>query len=141
MLTIASAVSCGLATAVTYPTKCKRLRATLPRPTLRRLHATFRGSEGLAWGHRILSSLPSQRNRAVPERLRMRWVVSGGSEGHYLRRDALPLGATREATEVIMAARESPQMVEEREKAEFQSSSGGAQESVQRPWWRRVFGS
>jgi drug/metabolite transporter (DMT)-like permease len=63
--------------AVTYPTKCQRLRATLSSPTLRRSPATFRGSEGLARGHRIPRSLLSQLNRAVGERLRRRWVVSG----------------------------------------------------------------
>jgi hypothetical protein len=41
-----------------------------------------------------------------------------------------------------MAARESAQTIEEeRERAESQSSTGGAHEVVQRPWWRRVFGS
>jgi hypothetical protein len=41
-----------------------------------------------------------------------------------------------------MATRESPRMVEEeRERAESHASSGGAQERVQRPWWRRVIGS
>ena len=40
-----------------------------------------------------------------------------------------------------MAARESPQMIEEeRERAESHSSSGGAHEVVQRPWWRKMFG-
>jgi hypothetical protein len=63
--------------AFTYPTKCKRLRATFSRLSLRGVHATFRGSEGLARGHRIPPSLLSQRTRVVPERLRMRWVVSG----------------------------------------------------------------
>jgi chromosome segregation ATPase len=38
-------------------------------------------------------------------------------------------------------ARESSQTVEEEpERAEPRPSTGGAQEGVQRPWWRRVFG-
>ena len=37
--------------------------------------------------------------------------------------------------------RESPQMVEEEpQRAEPHSATGGAQESIQRPWWRRFFG-
>ena len=37
--------------------------------------------------------------------------------------------------------RESPETVEEEpERAEPRPATGGAQESVQRPWWRRVFG-
>jgi predicted ArsR family transcriptional regulator len=37
--------------------------------------------------------------------------------------------------------RESPETVEEEpESAESRPATGGAQESVQRPWWRRVFG-
>src|SRR5687768_8551147 len=60
-----------------YPTKYKRLRATLSRPALRRLRGTCRSNEGLGRVHRIPPSFLSQRKRAVPERLRMRWVVSG----------------------------------------------------------------
>jgi hypothetical protein len=38
-------------------------------------------------------------------------------------------------------ARESPETVEQMpEMAEPRPASGGAQEAVQRPWWRRVFG-
>ena len=38
-------------------------------------------------------------------------------------------------------ARESSQTVEEKtERAEPRPATGGAQEGVQRPWWRRVFG-
>jgi len=38
-------------------------------------------------------------------------------------------------------ARESPQTVEvEPERAEPRPATGEAQEGVQRPWWRRVFG-
>jgi len=36
---------------------------------------------------------------------------------------------------------ESPETLEEeRERAEPHPATGGAQESVQRPWWRRMFG-
>jgi hypothetical protein len=40
-----------------------------------------------------------------------------------------------------MEPRESPQTVEEEPKrAEPRLATGGAQEGVQRPWWRRWFG-
>ena len=68
-------LGCGID--VTYPTKYKRLRATLWRPALRRLQATYNSDEGLARGHTIPRSPLAQRTRAVPELLRMRWVVSG----------------------------------------------------------------
>src|SRR5215207_1950996 len=42
----------------------------------------------------------------------------------------------------LRAPRESPQTVEEvPESAEPRSATGGTREGVQRPWWRRVFGS
>jgi hypothetical protein len=45
------------------------------------------------------------------------------------------------AQEAPSEARESPQTVdEESERAEPPSDGPGAQEGVQRPWWRRVFG-
>jgi hypothetical protein len=45
------------------------------------------------------------------------------------------------AIEAPSDERESPETVEgERERAESRSDALGAQESVQRPWWRRVFG-
>ncbi len=39
--------------------------------------------------------------------------------------------------------RESPQMVEEKPEraARLRPDAPGAQEGVQRPWWRRMFGS
>ena len=37
-------------------------------------------------------------------------------------------------------ARESPQTVEEADRAEPRPTTAEAQESAQRPWWRRVFG-
>jgi hypothetical protein len=44
--------------------------------------------------------------------------------------------------EAPQEARESPQTVEEEpERAEPNSATGGAQEGVHRPWWRRWFGS
>jgi excisionase family DNA binding protein len=52
-------------------------------------------------------------------------------ERDYLRRELFGL------TE----ARESPQTVEEEpERAEPRPATGGAEEGVRRPWWRRVFG-
>jgi hypothetical protein len=40
-----------------------------------------------------------------------------------------------------LEARESPETLEEEpERAEPHSATGGAQEGVWRPWWRRVFG-
>ena len=45
------------------------------------------------------------------------------------------------AIEAPSEARESPQTVEEEpQRAEPRPTTGEAQESVQRPWWRRVFG-
>ena len=42
----------------------------------------------------------------------------------------------------LRQSRESPQTVEEEpDRAESRSATGGAQEGVQRPWWRRIFGS
>ena len=44
-------------------------------------------------------------------------------------------------TERIPQALESPQTVEEEsDRAEPRPATGGAQEGVQRPWWRRIFG-
>jgi DNA processing protein len=57
-------LGCGID--VTYPSKYKRLRAMFSRPTIRRLRATFGGSEGIARGHRVPRSLLSQRNRGLP---------------------------------------------------------------------------
>ena len=45
------------------------------------------------------------------------------------------------AIEAPQETRESPETVEEEpERAEPRSATGGTQEAVQRPWWRRVFG-
>jgi hypothetical protein len=49
--------------------------------------------------------------------------------------------ALRRELFALTEARESPQTVEEEpDRAESRSATGGAQEGVQRPWWRRVFG-
>jgi len=46
------------------------------------------------------------------------------------------------AIEAPQEARKSPETVEnEGDRAEPYSATGGAQETAQRPWWRRVFGS
>jgi hypothetical protein len=46
------------------------------------------------------------------------------------------------AIEAPQEARESPETVEEEpERAAPRSSAGEGQESEQRPWWRRIFGS
>ena len=43
--------------------------------------------------------------------------------------------------EAFRETRESPETVEEEpERAEPHSATGGAEEGVRRPWWRRVFG-
>jgi hypothetical protein len=45
------------------------------------------------------------------------------------------------AIEAPQEGSESPETVEEEpERAEPRSAPGGAQEGVQRPWWRRMFG-
>jgi excisionase family DNA binding protein len=59
------------------------------------------------------------------------------------RKDRILLNLTERIPELEAPpeARESPQTAEEeRERAEPRSAAGGAQEGVQRPWWRRLFG-
>jgi hypothetical protein len=42
---------------------------------------------------------------------------------------------------IVRELRESPETVEEEpESAERRPATGAAQEGVQRPWWRRMFG-
>lgn len=74
-------LGCGID--VTYPTKYNQLRAAFPRSSLRRVQRTIGSNEGLARGHRICSSLLSQRNRVVPERLRKLSVAFEGPECYY----------------------------------------------------------
>jgi hypothetical protein len=60
------------------------------------------------------------------------------------RKDAILLNLTERIPELEAPseARESTQTVEEElERAEPRPASGSAQEDVQRPWWRRWFGS
>jgi len=69
-------------------------------------------------------------------------------EDELQRKDAILLNMTEAMKalspppqEAPSEARESPQTVEEEpERAERRSATGEAQEGVQRPWWRRVFG-
>ena len=69
-------------------------------------------------------------------------------EDELQRKDAILLNMTEAMKalspppqEAPSEARESPQTVEEEpERAERHSATGEAQEGVQRPWWRRVFG-
>src|SRR5215207_8604430 len=57
------------------------------------------------------------------------------------RRIIVALTSRIPAIEAPPKPRESPQTVEEEpESAETRSDAPGAQEDVQRPWWRRVFG-
>jgi uncharacterized coiled-coil protein SlyX len=59
------------------------------------------------------------------------------------RKDAILLNLTERIPELEAPSdqRESPETVEEEpEKAETRPDAPGAQESVQRPWWRRIFG-
>jgi hypothetical protein len=59
------------------------------------------------------------------------------------RKDGILLNLTERVPqlEAPSEARESPQTVdEETERAEPRPATGGAQEGVQRPWWRRMFG-
>ena len=60
------------------------------------------------------------------------------------RKDRILLNLTERIPELEAPSepRESPETVkEEPERAEPHSAAGEAQEGVQRPWWRRVFGS
>src|SRR5687767_7664668 len=70
-------------------------------------------------------------------------------EDELQRKDAILLNMTEAmkalsppTQEAPSEARESPQTVEEEpDRAESRSATEGAQEDVQRPWWRRIFGS
>jgi len=58
------------------------------------------------------------------------------------RRIIVALTSRIPAIEAPSDARESPQTVgDEPQRAEPRPDAPGAQESVQRPWWRRIFGS
>jgi chromosome segregation ATPase len=46
----------------------------------------------------------------------------------------------RQELYALREARGSPQTVEEPDRAESRPATGGAEEGVRRPWWRRVFG-
>jgi hypothetical protein len=57
------------------------------------------------------------------------------------RRIIVALTSRIPAIEAPPAKRESPETVEdEPERTEPRPATGGAQEGVQRPWWRRMFG-
>ena len=63
--------------------------------------------------------------------------------GELERKDAILLNLTERIPELEAPSepRESPQTVEEEpESAEPRPATGEAQEGVQRPWWRRMFG-
>jgi hypothetical protein len=81
---------------------------------------------------RAQSTLEDERRQAVQElEQERRGRVAAEQEREELRRQLLAL---REA-------RETPQTVEEEpERAEPRPVTVESQESVQRPWWRRVFG-
>jgi excisionase family DNA binding protein len=60
------------------------------------------------------------------------------------RKDGILLNLTERIPqlEAPSEARESPQTAEEEpEREEPRPATGGAQEGIQRPWWRRMFGS
>jgi hypothetical protein len=82
---------------------------------------------------RAQSTLEDERRQAVQElEQERRRREEAEQEREDLRRE---LQALREA-------RESSQTVEEEpDSAESRSATEGAQEGVQRPWWRRIFGS
>jgi hypothetical protein len=69
-------------------------------------------------------------------------------EDELQRKDAILLNMTEAmkalsppSQEISPDERESPQTVEEApERAEPRPATGGAQEGVHRPWWRRMFG-
>jgi hypothetical protein len=136
------ATKLGFGSADMYPTKCKRLRATLSRHALRRLRTTFRSSQGLAIGYRIPRPLLSQRTRAVPDGLLRGWVVSGDP-------DADTRDVTRYLSAQLGKLRRPSWPRENRlgglsrnggEKRRSHSAVGEAQEGLQRHWWWRVYG-
>jgi len=60
------------------------------------------------------------------------------------RKDSIIAALTQRIPEIEAPAspepRESPQTVDEASEGEPRPATEGAQEGVQRPWWRRVFG-
>ena len=66
------------------------------------------------------------------------------SEARESRESSGPVGEWGELREELYALREAPEasetVEEEPERAEPHSATGGAEEGVRRPWWRRVFG-
>jgi Helix-turn-helix domain len=82
---------------------------------------------------RAQSTLEDERRQAVQElEQERRRREEAEQEREDLRQE---LQSLREARESSQTADEEPESVEPR------SATGGAQEGVQRPWWRRIFGS
>jgi hypothetical protein len=83
---------------------------------------------------RAQSTLEDERRQAVQElEQERRRREEAEQEREDLRRD---LQALREAQESPQTVEEAPEMAEEPH-----SDAPGAQEDVQRSWWRRIFGS
>lgn len=83
---------------------------------------------------RAQSTLEDERRQAVQElQQERRRREEAEQEREDLRRD---LQALREAQESPQTVEEAPEMAEEPH-----SDAPGAQEGVQRSWWRRIFGS
>jgi hypothetical protein len=85
--------------------------------------------------HRLEYQLDQEREARTEERRRQDTVIA------QLSRANEEQARTIRQLEAPQEARESSQTVEERqERAEPRPDAPGAQEGLQRPWWRRVFG-
>jgi hypothetical protein len=95
----------------------------------------------------VSSNVSGDRTDELLEALRgqvhdLRDQLQAERQGHAEARRLLAAALERiPAIEAPSEARESPQTVgDEPERAEPRPATGGAQDGVQRPWWRRVFG-
>jgi hypothetical protein len=85
--------------------------------------------------HRLEYQLDQEREARTEERRRQDTVIA------QLSRANEEQARTIRQLEAPPDERESPERVEEEpDRAEPRPATGGAQEGVQRPWWRRVFG-
>jgi len=87
----------------------------------------------------LRSQLEQEREARTEERRRQDTVVAQLSRAN--EEQARTIWELEAPAEPPLDERESPQTVEEPERAEPRPSTGGAQEGTQRrSWWRRVFG-
>jgi hypothetical protein len=89
--------------------------------------------------HRLEYQLDQEREARTEERRRQDTVIAQLSRAN--EEQARTIRELEAPSAAPPDERESPQTVdEETERAEPRPATGGAQEGVQRPWWRRMFG-